>query len=767
MTKKGLYIVFEGAEGVGKTTQILELYKKLKEANLPVRIFREPDSLSDLTARAIRQLTQDPQYPMNTRTEVLLYNAARSQTLKIIKNCTENGIYCLVDRNYLTTLAVQYYGRAEVKDYQTINQIINFAVDGVEPDICIVLDAPVQILKERTKQRNQGERFDNLDLLMLERIRSGYLWEAKQRGYPVVFSIDSKEKVFENIWSIVQPKIKSFISKEEVSKPTAVSEILEKRVQQTTPTNLAIKPYLIKDKNSQFKITQEGNSYLQNIITNVSSNVYAFNNTLSPITVAAAMARLSRRGDDLRITLLDEFANNLQKDQKLLQRVITAYGDDSVQQLAGIHIVVENASNLLTKKLEWGRLGAYLEQSTRYIYYDQKVNNKYKYYTPSNLKKDAHHKYTQIMDQIFDLYSKCVKELYLYIEKTSKTPIKERDGAWKSAVKAQACDAARGMLPVATKSTVGMFLSGQALESLIYHLKSDPLEESRQVGNQLLEEAKKIIPVFLERAERDDRGGAFIAYRAETNQEIRQKTQKLLSKVYPDSNYSDVDLIDYYPKNELDLIPEMLYSSSQLSLREIEKSIQKISYDQKIDLFKSYIGKRLNRRHRPGRALEKARYTWDIVCDYGIFRDLQRHRMVDGLEWQDLTPRFGYDIPELIEKANLVDEYQTCFDLSLNLFSYLQKYKYFAETQYATLLGHKMRWKITYNGREAFHLHELRTSPQGHPGYRKLVNLMHQKLAEVHPLMAESMIFVNKDEDPELTRLAAERYQQYKLSNLN
>ena len=78
-----------------------------------------------------------------------------------------------------------------------------------------------------------------------------------------------------------------------------------------------------------------------------------------------------------------------------------------------------------------------------------------------------------------------------------------------------------------------------------------------------------------------------------------------------------------------------------------------------------------------------------------------------------------------------------------------------------------MRWKLTYNAREAFHLHELRTSPQGHPGYRKLIKELHEQLSIIHPLIAESMIFVNRDEDPELTRLAAERYTQYKLQGLS
>ncbi|HEY1064265.1 MAG TPA: FAD-dependent thymidylate synthase, partial [Candidatus Saccharimonadales bacterium] len=213
-------------------------------------------------------------------------------------------------------------------------------------------------------------------------------------------------------------------------------------------------------------------------------------------------------------------------------------------------------------------------------------------------------------------------------------------------------------------------------------------------------------------------------------------------------------------------VADMLYEHSSLPLKDIRQEVASWPYAKKQEAFTTYMGERLNRRHRPGRALEKAHYSWDLVCDYGIFRDLQRHRMVDDLQWQFLTPRYGYDVPELVEEAGLSDQFEECFDLSLKLYSTLQAAGYELEAQYATLLGHRMRWKITYNAREAMHFHELRTSPQGHPGYRKLVLQMHEKLADVHPMMAEAMKFVNQGEDEALTRLAAERYTQFKLNQL-
>lgn len=793
---RGKYIVLEGPEGVGKTTQLLELARRLQAAGLPVRTLREPDSQSDLTARAIRQLTQDPRYPMNTRTEVLLYNAARSQSLQVIRQSIEHGVICLVDRNYLTTLAIQYYGRGDVPDYDTINSIISFAVDGVEPDLCVVLDAPVAVLRERLSSRYSAERFDNLDEAFLERVRAGYLWEAKQRQLPVVFATDSPEVVSDNIWQLVSKalSVRSATPASSVNPPASVKEILDQQLsaaphepplsqvtKETAQANATAdnvkkadsasesdEPYVIKEPGKAPRITDAGRSYLADAVTSVAGDVYAFTGQMSPITVAAAMARLSRRGDDMRVTILDEFAGKLGKDEKLLERVITAYGDDSVQQLAGLHFVVENASNLLTKKLEWGRLAAYLEQSTRYIYYDQKdAQGRYRYVVPEQLKPTVKKQYCEAMDAIFGLYSAMVRRLTDHVRTTSTTPEAERDIAWQGATRAQACDAARAVLPVATKSTVGVFASGQALESLIMHLLSDPLPEARQTGQTLLEQARQVVPMFLERADKPERGGANIAYRAATAQQVSELAKEYLPASHTASSTEPVTLVDFWPKNELLLIPDMLYDHSDLPLEQLQTEVNAWPYDQKMAVFKAYMGERLNRRHRPGRALEKAHYSWDLVCDYGIFRDLQRHRMVEDLAWQPLSPRYGYDVPKLVEEAGLVESFEACFDLSLRLYSVLQQAGYQLEAQYATLLGHKMRWKVTYNAREAFHLHELRTSPQGHPGYRKLVMQVHEKLAEVHPLLAEAMKFVNTDEDPELTRLAAERYTQFKLSQLS
>ena len=527
-------------------------------------------------------------------------------------------------------------------------------------------------------------------------------------------------------------------------------------------------PYL-KQINGRPEVTAAGLKYLDKLVTSVQGPVYAFYGKASPLMAAAAMARLSRRGSDLRETFLDEFALTGDKDAGgLIHRVVTAFGDDSVQQLVGLHIVVEDASNLLTKQLEWGRFAAYLEQSTRYIFFDEKdKNGNYRYYVPENMDAKSQKTYRATHDQIFDLYSEMVRKLTDYVRVQTKEPTDPREKtAWNGATKAQACDAIRPVLPVSTKSTVGIFGSAQAIEMLILNLLSKDLLESRIVGQQMLEEARKVIPAFLERADKPDRGGATTAYRANTKAQLKQLAQKHLPAVSKDFS-EEVKLLDYWPRNELDLIPHLLFSESSLSTDELKKAVKKLKAKDQQAIFKTYLGNRLNRRHKPGRTFEMPHYLWEVTADYGTFRDLQRHRVVDAFEWQELTTAYGYEVPKLVKDAGLANQFNQCFELSEKLYRQLLSAGYQQEAQYATLFGHRMRYRFMLNAREAFHFIELRSTPQGHPGYRRIVGKMHELLAEVHPKIARAMVFVNKDEDPELTRMAAELATQYKLEKLD
>ncbi len=773
---KGFFAVIEGTDGSGKGTQFRLLIERLEAAGYDVATFDFPQYEQESSYFVRRYLngaygTADSVGPY---TGSLFYALDRYEAAPAIREALEAGKVVLANRFTGSNMAHQgtkFRNPEERRGYFIWLDNLEFQMLSIpRPDANIVLRVPADIaqtLVDKKEERSYTDKKRDIHEADLDHLqRSVEVYDDLCNLFPKDFTridcVRSGQLLdIEAVQSLIWEKLQPHLPKPTGKKPKTSEEAV--RTPHSTQTD---NPYVRKLPTGTI-ITNAGYDYLKEAVTSTEGDVYGFSDTLSPVTISAAMARLSRRGDDMRLTILDEFAHAMGKDEKLLQRVITAYGDDSVQQLTGIHMVVENASNLLTKKLEWGRLAAYLEQSTRYIYFDQRdQHGNYRYYIPPHFDANVKNLYCDVMDQIFDKYSDMVHRLTDYVAGNSGTPASERDGAWKGAVRAQACDAARAVLPVATKSTVGIFASGQALESLIMHLLADELPEAKSVGKQLLEEGRKIVPTFLERADKPERGGANIAYRANTASAMKQFSQQHMPADYAADSGNSVTLTDIWPRNEFDVIPDMLYEHTNRPLRAIREEVSSWSYGQKAEAFETYMGERLNRRHKPGRALEKVHYSWDLVCDYGIFRDLQRHRMVDDLEWQQLTPRFGFEVPKLVEDAGLSDMFEECFELSLRLYSSLQQAGYALEAQYATLLGHKMRWKVTYNAREAFHLHELRTSPQGHPGYRKLVLEMHEKLSEKHPMIGQAMKFVNTDEDEALTRLAAERYTQFKLENL-
>lgn len=766
----GKFFVIEGTDASGKTTQFNLLAEKLANEGYDVVTFDFPQygNQSSYFVREYLAGKYGAADQVGPYTASVFYALDRFSAKDGIRKALDEGKVVLSNRFTGSNMAHQgtkFTNPEERRGFFIWEDNLEFQMMGIpRPTVSLVLrvdaQTTMQLLDLRAEKEGREKDIHESNVSHLERSVDVYddLCALFPKDFIRIDCVRSKKlmtrhQVHEIIWRTVEPLLPKPSNKAGSVAPGEVE------------SSLALTKKL---ESGAVVMTDAGREFLKDAVTSTESNVYAFTDQISPITIAAAMARLSRRSDDMRVTILDEFSSSTaKKDEKLLQRVITAYGDDSVQQLVGQHVVVEGASNLLTKKLEWGRLASYLEQSTRYIFFDQKdENGKFKYVIPSNVTGKTRESYIQTMDEIFETYSTMVRELTDYVRAQSPTKQIERDAAWNGATKAQACDAIRPVLPVATKSTVGIFASGQALESLIMHLMSDELIESRETGDKLLTESRKVLSTFLERADKPERGGAMIAYRANTRQSVKELADKYLNANHS-TETKPVDLVSYWPANELDLVPDMLYDQSNMSLRDIQADVQTWGYDKKEEVFKAYIGERLNRRHKPGRAMEKAYYSWDLVCDYGIFRDLQRHRMVDDLAWQQLTPRYGYEVPELVVDAGLEDSFQKCFDKSLELHSIMIAAGLEYEAQYATLLGHQMRWKISFNARQAFHFNELRTTPQGHPGYRKLVKEMHEKLSQVHPMIGAAMKFVNQDEDAELTRLAAERYTQFKLQVLS
>ncbi len=772
MGQRGNFFVIEGTDGSGKGTQFKLLADRLADAGYDIATFDFPQYSED-SSYFVRQYLNGKYgtaEDVGPYTGSLFFSLDRYEASTAIREALEAGKIVLANRFTGSNMAHQgtkFSNVEQRRGYFIWLDNLEFEMLAIpRPDLNVVLRVPAEIAqslvdkKEARSYTDKKRDIHEADLSHMQ--RSVEVYDDLCRLFPKDFSqIDCvrNEKLLDiqTIHNLLWEKLQPLLPKPTKTSKAAAGVNPKQVVEQANP--------YVKKLPSGTIVTSSGKEFLAEAVTNTEGNVYGFSDKLSPTTIAAAMARLSRRGDDMRLIILDEFATAAGKDEALLKRVITAYGDDSVQQLVGQYFVIENTTKLMTNILERGRLAAYLEQSTRYIYFDERnEHGNYRYYVPPHFDANSKSLYCDIMDQLFEKYSHIVHTLTEYVAANSDTPQAERDAAWKSSVRAQACDVARVVLPAATTTTVGVYASAQSLEAMILRLLSEQLPEANTIGERLLVEARKRIPAFLERTDKPERGGATVAYRATTKRNVKRLADKLLPNGYDTGTTQSVTLTDLWPRNELDLVADMLYEHTDQSLATIRKEISGWSYDKKSSVFETYMGERLNRRHKPGRALEKAHYSWDLVCDFGIFCDLQRHRMVDDLQWQQLTPRLGYEVPELIDEAGLTEVFEDCFDLSLRLHSALQQAGYTEETQYATLLGHRMRAKVTYNARQAFHIHELRTSPQGHPSYRKIVLQMHEKLAEKHPRLAEAMRFVNTGEDPELTRLAAERYAQFKLN---
>jgi thymidylate synthase ThyX len=508
---------------------------------------------------------------------------------------------------------------------------------------------------------------------------------------------------------------------------------------------------------------------LERYFTNLDRPVFALVN-LPEVVKGALFARYSRTHKSLRRLFLDEFADDIDADSdgpdeatvglgradQLYDRVFLEYGDDSVAQLGGVHLACEQASNVLTKVLEWGRLMAYLEQSTRYIAYDTRLDGRYRYWRdPEVLDSKLGARYVAAMDALFDGYGAALPKVTEWARQTFPKEPGDSDFVWRQTINAKACDAVRGMLPAASLSNLGIYGTGQAYEALLLRMRAHPLPEVRRYAQMMLEELRLVIPSFLKRVDREDRGVAWSNYMAERRERTEAMAAHLLAGAEPEPRPL-VTLVDYDPEGEDKILAAILYGASDLPEDQLAARVRTLAPEERFALLDAYVGERGNRRHKPGRAFERTGYRFDVLADYGAFRDLQRHRMLT-IEWQPLSTSHGYDLPAPVVEAGVSDIFEQAMATSAELYDDLYE-SFPAHAGYAVALAYRIRFTMQMNAREAMHMIELRTTPQGHPAYRAVCLEMWRLIREEagHHALAEAMRFVDTG-DYELGRLGAER----------
>ncbi len=524
--------------------------------------------------------------------------------------------------------------------------------------------------------------------------------------------------------------------------------------------------------------TTEERAVLSRFFTNIDEPVFALIN-LPEVVKGALFARYSRSPKSLRRLFIDEFydqpeipIDELSEDENdqsivstsraegLYDRVFSQYGDDSVAQLGGAHIACEQASNLLTKVLEWGRLAAYLEQSTRYIFYDQKLGDRYRYIAPPEIETGPlAEEYSKTIDWLFDEYSALVHSCVPYFEQ--QFPQQEGDSKfiYNASIRAKACDSARGLLPAATTSNVGIFGSGQAFEAMLIRMNSHPLEEARDYARMMLVELRKVIPSFLKRVDLPDRGGAWSGYFEENYEAIERIASGLESEP---ENIDEVTLVEWDPEAENKIAAAALYAHTDLPDTQLQQIVNEMSGNDKTEIIRAYVGQRQNRRHKPGRGMERSFYRFDVLSDFGSFRDLQRHRMLT-IDWQRLGVKHGYSTPPAIAEVGWSQRWDDAMGHLTDFHDSVMNEHGADVAQYVVPFGFKLRYSMQFNAREAFHMLELRTAQQGHPDYRRVCQLMHTAIREQagHTALADAMSYVDHG-SYDLERLEAERRAEQK-----
>jgi thymidylate synthase ThyX len=528
--------------------------------------------------------------------------------------------------------------------------------------------------------------------------------------------------------------------------------------------------------------TDEERDRLAPHFTNLDRPVFGLVNL--PETVKAALfARYSRYPGTLRRLFLDEFADSVpevppiegaegERAAQLFERIFVGYGDDSVAQLGGAHIACEWTSNLLTKILQRPRLAAYLEQSTRYIAYDTQLDGfGYRYHRDPRFGPE----YERAMDDVFSTYGRLLGEASAWVEERFPRSTDESAAAHARAVRAKALDLVRGVLPAASLSHVGVYASGQTYEQLVMHLLAHPLAEARAYGEMLLEELQKIIPSFVSRVPREDRGGRWIEYlraRREAADAVAERlglTQHSPAAELAKSDTTEGADMDHRVSSmsapsvqllrahgsEEELLAALLYESTATDEEHVLREVSALPPSVRAELLRELVGTRENRRHRPGRGLETLSYRFEIVSDYGAFRDLQRHRLLT-CQWQRLSPDLGADVPHELVEAGLGGEYERALEVSRTEYERLRGEGLVEEAPYALALAYRIRYVLELDARAALHLIELRSGREGHPSYRAVAHEMRRAIAEVHPGVAAAMTFVDDSMEERLERLLSE-----------
>lgn len=524
---------------------------------------------------------------------------------------------------------------------------------------------------------------------------------------------------------------------------------------------------------------------LEPFVSNLERPVFVLRNL--PQEVAGALfSRYSRSAKSVRRLLLDEFLENdesglkdlkvgaaaggidLERAQDFFERILAGYGDDSIGELGGVHIACEDITNMAAKVLEDARIGiSPLEKSSRYVSFAEKRDGQYRFLRDPDIMASAHAEtYENACNSLFETYSTLIDPMMEWVKEKWPQEAGEDDRAYRASTKAKALDSLRGLLPAATLTNVGLFGNGRAFEFLMIKMLSHELAEIRELAGSMKAELDTEIPSMVSRASRDDKnGGATIGFYEASRGAVREFAAEVLGDTELDpAERPGVELLSYREDGEDEVLAALLYEETHLSESQIKVAVAGVSKERRKAFFERLGELRGNRRHRLNRGLEATEYEFDIACDFGAYRDLQRHRVLSQ-QRQRISTLHGYDVPDQIKDAGHEAAYRSAMDNAALAYEQIAA-NLPEQAQYVVPFGYRMRFRMRMNLREAFHLIELRSTPQGHPSYRHIAQEMYERIKEVHPLAASAMRFVDLSNRDEMERRESEQRTAKKLAKL-
>lgn len=505
-------------------------------------------------------------------------------------------------------------------------------------------------------------------------------------------------------------------------------------------------------------LSPEDRALLAPYVTSLDSPVFVLKN-LPEEVVAVLFAYYSRSREDLRANLkrllqdqdLDlapvaaaeegegeaEFALARQKAKEFHEKWVVGYGHASVAEHAVAHVAVEEVSIVASKIIEDARLASYTEKSTRYIPFPRA------YYPAPELEGEAARVYRSAIEHLFDVYEELLPQVTLRVMETADRTQFKTDRGFRNSCEAQACDALRYLLPAATHTNIGLTANARTLEHLISKMLSHPLPEVRETGERIKREATRVIPTLIKYARPKQ-------YLSETPPVLSALAAELLLPAVPDpAGEVAVRLVQSPADAEARLAAAILYEYSCLPYEDVWSKVRLLPAETQQRVIEEYLSRRQtygDAKHGytdpPLRSLEHLYFAFDILLDYGAFRDIQRHRMATQTT-QLLTCAHGYDVPELLTRCGFQAQFEGAMAVAAEAHRALAE-RSAQEAQYVVPLAYRKRVLFTWNLRALHHFISLRSARQGHISYRRIAQQVYAELERAHPFLAR---FIRVDMD--------------------